>query len=87
LRLLADLRAIWNDGEVNMLTTDLLAALKNLEESPWAEEVPLNPRKLARMLRGFGVVRGQVRTRHGVGKGYRFDELEPAFLRYLALER
>ena len=65
---------------------DLLARLRALEDSPWASEVELNPRRLARMLRPFGIQRRQVRDGGRTAKGYIFAELRPAFDRYLAPE-
>jgi hypothetical protein len=82
LRLLTDIRAVWRAGEPTMPTADLLSRLAEIEEAPWGREVPLSPRRLARMLRPFGAGPAKL---HGV-KGYRLDALQPAFLRYLAAE-
>ncbi len=81
--LLADLRNIWPTGEKTASTADLLERLKQIEDSPWASDVPLDARKLAQRLRPFGVTPRQVRVRDGTAKGYHFDELQPAFDRYL----
>jgi len=86
LRLLADVRAVWPGGERAIFTNVLLERLKAIEDGPWAEEVPLNARKLARMLRPFGLAPGTVRVGDKTGKGYRRDEGEGAFLSYLAPE-
>jgi Protein of unknown function (DUF3631) len=84
LRLLADLRAVWRDGEINMATTDILAALRELDESPWRSDIELTPRKLARFLRPFGIQRRTVRTSSTTTfKGYSRAELEKAATRYL----
>lgn len=87
LRLLHDMRAVWPEAETNALTKQLLAALADLEESPWKSECELNPRKLARMLRGFEVCPRQVRTASGEGKGYILTELERAISRYPVPEK
>jgi Protein of unknown function (DUF3631) len=85
-RLLVDLREVWPEAEGHALTADLLARLKAIEESPWAGEVELNPRKLARMLRGFGVSPATVRADGRNGKGYSREDAEAAFSRYLSPE-
>ena len=83
LRLLADVRLLWPDRADAVLTERLLDGLRALSESPWAGEVELSPRKLARLLRGFDVRSRDVRTQEGRGKGYIRQELEGAFDRYL----
>jgi hypothetical protein len=85
-RLLVDLREIWPEAERHALTGNLLARLKAIEESPWAAEVELNPRKLARMLRGFDVSPATVRADGRNGKGYSREDAEAAFFRYLSPE-
>jgi Protein of unknown function (DUF3631) len=85
-RLLMDLRTVWPETERHALTSDLLAQLKAIEESPWAADVELNPRKLARMLRGFGISPATVRADGRNGKGYSREEAEAAFSRYLSPE-
>lgn len=57
-----------------------------IEDSPWASEVELNPRKLARFLRPFRIESQQVRVGGKTAKGYYFSELEAAFVRYLGAE-
>jgi hypothetical protein len=83
LRLLVDLRDVWPEGQANAFTSDLLDRLAKVEDAPWREELPLNPRKLARMLRPFDVTPDDVRVGNEKAKGYRFSDLEPAFDRYL----
>lgn len=90
LRLLADIRAVWpkntrtGAADSKIATGTLLDRLRAIEESPWADEVPLSPRKLAKMLRGFGVAPKQMRFAATTGKGYEHLELSQVFLRYLA---
>jgi hypothetical protein len=85
-RLLMDLREVWPEADRHALTGNLLERLKAIEESPWAAEVELNPRKLARMLRGFGISPATVRADGRNAKGYSREDAEAAFSRYLSPE-
>jgi len=49
LKLLADIKTVWPEGQERCDTESLLKKLQELEESPWAE-YQLLPRKLANML-------------------------------------
>jgi Protein of unknown function (DUF3631) len=84
VRVLSDLRDVWPDGESSAFSASLVESLKSIEDSPWASDVELNQRKLARFLRPFGVESRQVRIDSKTAKGYLLSELESAFLRYLA---
>jgi hypothetical protein len=84
MRLLADVRTVWLRNSDAMLTEALIPALAALPESPWASEVELNPRKLARLLRAFDVRSRTVRVSGARGKGYVREELDRAFERYLS---
>ena len=86
LRLLADIRAVWPRNERHLLSCDLLTRLKALEESPWASEVGMEHRKLARMLKPYGAQAKTVRTLTARGRGYDREQLEDAFSRYLGSE-
>lgn len=86
LRLLADVRAVIRDGEANIFTRELLGRLSALEDSPWAADIQLTARKLARMLRPFGAQPKPVRASGGLERGYAVELLEAAFSRYLALK-
>ena len=86
LRLLSDLRAIWPQAQGSAFTAELLARLKGLEEAPWSAEDELNPRKLASMLRPFGVSRRDVRVGEKNGKGYVREELEGVWEAYIPPE-
>jgi len=83
LRLLADLREVWPENEGTAFSAHLIESLRGIEDSPWASEVELNPRKLARFMRPFGIQSQQVRVGSKTAKGYHLSELEPAFARYL----
>jgi hypothetical protein len=83
LKLLTDLNAIWPDDQSAAFTSELIGSLKAIEESPWQAEVELNPRKLARLLRPFGIEPKQVRVAERTAKGYDLEDLDAAFSRYL----
>lgn len=83
LRLLADIRQVWKDREHAVFSADLVARLKGVADSPWEREVELTPRRLARMLKGFGIASGSVRIGEATGKGYYRDAFEEAFASYL----
>jgi len=85
-RLLADIKTVWPNGSPHAFSRDLLAALRLMEDSPWAEEIPLTTRKLARMLGPFGIKSGTVRVEGETGKGYRREDFEAVFSRYLTAE-
>jgi hypothetical protein len=86
LKLLADIREVWPKNERQWETAGLTARLKALDESPWESECELTPRKLARMLRPFGVEARKIRTGERTARGYLHEELSLAFSRYLAAE-
>lgn len=84
LTVLVDIRSVWTAGNQAMMTATLLEALESISDSPWAEsEHRLTPRKLARMVRPFGVEPRQVRIGSLTGKGYLRADFESAFSCYL----
>jgi hypothetical protein len=86
LTLLLDVRSVWTPGRQNMTTASLMDALARLPESEWAEpEHKLTPKKLAGLLRPFGIEPRQVRVGIGTGKGYLLADFEAAYSRYLPL--
>lgn len=86
LRLLADIKTVWPDGEAQLFTRDLLEGLRTLDSSLGVQEIPLTARKLARMLRSFGIKSWTVRRGAETNKGYQREALDSAFLRYLSEE-
>lgn len=82
LTLLKDIRTVWPEGTEKYETSLLIDRLKALEESPWSEH-QLTPRKIARMLRAFGIVPRKLRVGERTARGYVFEELQDAFTRYL----
>jgi hypothetical protein len=83
LKLLADIRMVWPAGQERCDTITLIEKLRALDESPWSE-YQLSARKLARMLRPFGVEARVIRQGSTTPRGYQFRELESAF-RYLEI--
>jgi hypothetical protein len=93
--LLRDIRDVFNDrrspvilasatGGPMLKSQDLVTALRRLDESPW-RDMELTTRKLAAMLKDFGVTPG-----HNASKdirGYRLSSFGDAFRRYLRPNR
>ncbi len=85
VKLLADTRAVFGESPT-AFSSDLLHALKALEESPWQEgelKNGLTLRRLARMLKPFGVRSRTIRGANTIAKGYLREEFERAWGRYL----
>ncbi len=81
LRLLIDIREVFNDYEERLSTRDLIERLRGLEESPWNYLDRFNPSILAHLLKNYGV-----RPKpFGGGKirGYYRKSFEDPWLRYL----
>ena len=83
IQLLHDVNELWPEGCENWLGREIIPALKSKPDAPW-QELELSSRRLAKWLRGFGVVNRQVRTKNGSGKGYVLSELKLAVSRYPA---
>lgn len=88
--ILEDIRRVFTETRrERMHSTDLLAALLELEERPWVEwrhGKPLTTTGLARMLRPFKIKSKQLRigtNRHG----YELEQFRDAFERYLRPEQ
>jgi hypothetical protein len=85
VRLLADVRTVIADAS-KIATTDLLAGLHDLDETPWADlnGRPLNARKLATLLRPYSIRSRSVRLDDGsTPKGFKRDQFGDAWSRYL----
>jgi hypothetical protein len=79
-KLLADIKATFTDKHASFLSSaDLVAALRDIEESPWSD-FELNPRKLASRLKQFGISPGHNTTK--TARGYTLEGLADAFERY-----
>ncbi len=92
IRLLADLRTLFTQRATDRMTTaDILTALHNLDEAPWAElhGKPLDARALGKLLGKYGVRSSNLKRPGGsVAKGYRLDGdggLADAWSRYLPI--
>jgi hypothetical protein len=88
VRLLTDIRAVFERHDVERIATaDLLVALKDDEESPWGTwgkaKVGLTPHDLARLLRPFEIRPTTVNLEDRRAKGYKREDFEDAWTRYL----
>jgi hypothetical protein len=88
IRLLADIRQVFGSGESPQLPTEaLLEALAAIEESPWGDFYGggrLSPRRLAGLLRPYGIRPRDLRVDDKALKGYRRVDFVDAFRRYLS---
>jgi hypothetical protein len=86
-RLLADVRAVFGDGEDKLPTDTLLKRLRALEEAPWddvdGKGKPLDARGLANRLRPFDVRPKVLREGQKTPRGYERADLADAWRRYL----
>lgn len=85
--LLADIKTAFDRKCTSkMFTTDLLAALCEDTEAPWAtwnRGREMTARQLSERLRGFGAKSGTIRIGTATAKGYELEKLRDAFTRYL----
>ncbi|MGI8711108.1 MAG: DUF3631 domain-containing protein [Acidimicrobiales bacterium] len=84
VRLLADVREVWPEGE-HVASTLLAERLVALEEGPWAEWYghPLSTNKLARLLAPYDIRPKQIRVGESKIRGYEKDAFLDAWERYL----
>lgn len=82
--LLRDIRRVFGDAET-MPTAAMLHALREMDESPWADLYgkPLDSRGLASRLKQYGIHPCNIRQDFGVVKGYKREDLADAWNRYL----
>jgi Protein of unknown function (DUF3631) len=87
IRLLSDLRQIFNERRVDRLSSaDLVKWLARIETSPWAEwkgEKPITPPKVASLLDGFDIQPHSIRVKDKVLRGYDREDFKDAWKRYL----
>jgi hypothetical protein len=87
VRLLADVRAIFGRrGTDRIASTALVADLHEIEEAPWGEWYgkPITTHGVAKLLSPFDIRPRTVRLDdETTARGYRLDQLEEAFARYL----
>ncbi|HHJ40067.1 MAG: hypothetical protein AXA67_02165 [Methylothermaceae bacteria B42] len=88
--ILRDIRTVFTERRIErMFSRELVAALIEIEESPWAEwrrGKPLTQNSLARLLKPFGIRPHIIRIGPDIAKGYEFDRFRDAFARYIADE-
>jgi hypothetical protein len=84
VQLLADMKEVFG-AEPGMFTKTLLTALHEKAEAPWSDlrGKPLNQRKLATLLKKYGVKPKSVRIGDVTAKGYRAEDLHDPWKRYL----
>lgn len=85
IRLLEDLRTLF--GETKSLSSEsIVAGLVKLEEAPWGADQrgdPLDARRLAAMLREYGIKSKTIRLGITTAKGYERADFADAWNRYL----
>lgn len=86
LVLLRDVRSIFDGRDDRRIhTTDLLAALHEVESSPWGDYFgkPMTAHALAKLLRPYHIEPRLFRTGQEVRRGYALDQFADAFSRYV----
>jgi hypothetical protein len=84
-RLLAAVRSVFDGHEV-MASAELVKLVNGDEEAPfgaWREGRGLDARLLAKLLRPYGVRPATVRLGDATAKGYRREQFEDPWTRYL----
>jgi hypothetical protein len=85
VHLLADCRMIFEDAGVDRITSaELLKRLNDLEESPW-DDFGLTTRRLASMLKHYGIKPATHRFEDRTVRGYLKSDFKDAWNRYLPL--
>jgi hypothetical protein len=87
IRLLQDIRDLFDDADDVALSTDaLLTNLRGIEEGPWADlrGRELDSRGLANRLRKYEIRSRTIRVGDATPKGYRREDFEDAWSRYLS---
>jgi hypothetical protein len=88
IRLLADIRRVFDErGADRLATVDLVEVLCEEEASPWGDfshGKRITPQAVARLLRPFDIRPVVVRIGESTPRGYRLEDFEDAWSRYLA---
>ncbi len=89
--LLADIQEVFEMKRVDrMSSADLIAALCDDNEKPWAtynRGSPISPRQVSKALAEYGIRSTSVRIGPGTPKGYLREWFDEAFSRYLSTPR
>ena len=85
LRLLADIRIVFQRSSSKIFTTDLLESLAHLDESPWGSWYGrgIDDRDLGTLLKPYAISSTTVRRGDRVAKGYKREDFHDAWTRYL----
>jgi hypothetical protein len=86
VRLLHDVRDIFDEEKAERLSTStILEKLHDADEAPWGSlrGEPLDARSLARLLKPYGIRPKQIREGEQTHKGYKREDFEDAWSRYL----
>lgn len=88
VELLADIQEVFEEKAIDRISTaDLIKALCEDEEKPWAtynRGIPIKPRQLASRLKSYSIASKPVRFGSvGVAKGYEKKQFDEAFSRYI----
>ena len=92
IMLLRDLKACFDQSKTGrILSEDLLTILHEMEERPWTEwgraQRPITKRQVAAVLKPFDIRPQEVRDGHKKGKGYKIEDCQDAFFRYIPPSR
>lgn len=89
IRLLSDLRQVWDGQAPTMFSVDLITRLRNMDEAPWdtlgENREGIDARALAGLLKPYGITSGTVRTGDQTAKGYARDRMVQAWESYLGI--
>ncbi len=85
VRLLNDIRNLFDSKKSQITSADLVYLLKEIEDSPWGDlrGRPLDARHLAALLKPYGIRPSTIREGDKTPKGYRGQDFHDAFKRYL----
>jgi hypothetical protein len=83
VRLLSDLYPLFAN-RLSVSTEELISSLCRLEEAPWSDlrGRPIDARKLANLLRPYGVHSRSIRDGTAIVRGYYVEDLSDAWVRY-----
>lgn len=84
IRLLTDLYQIF-EGRISLSTEEVITALCRVEEAPWGDlrGRPIDARRLANLLRPYGVHSRSLRGGAAVVRGYHVEDLSDPWARYV----